>query len=104
MTSVKTLLGTVQVNQFTSKHSRNNGHADPARNPALMDALARNEFMVVDRLDSQWRGHPAINFVLLIQTVHTPFLVVLKSIKTGLLLITAYPARARQVRRYTETI
>jgi hypothetical protein len=98
--AIETSLGSVRLNKFTRKHGRNNRHRDPSQNAALMGALTRNNFRVVDRLASEWKGHQTTNVVLLIRTAGTTFLVVLKAIKDHFLLITAYPAHARQLRRY----
>ncbi len=101
MIAIDTLLGSVRLNKLTAKHGRFNRHGDPSQNPDLITALAQSRFMVVDRVESQWKGHITTNLILLIETATATFLVILKAVKTHFLLITAYPAHDRQIRRYT---
>lgn len=101
MITIKSSIGNIKLNQFSQKHARNNNHSNPLRNQPVLNALSRNQFKVMEKLPSGWRGHKTFNLVLLIKTAVNTILVILKEIaEKEYLFITSYIPRPKQLQRY----
>ena len=96
--NITTPLGVVEVNGFSVKHCRKNGHLSPMKT-GVVEALKNGHYSEITRVPSGWRGTAATNIVLLVDTAHRKILVVLKSIGDVIFMVTAYPPHRRQMEK-----
>ena len=100
MQTLQTPMGLVRITGFSGQHCRRKGHKSP-HHERISEALKNGDYTLLRTCQSEWRGKPTINLVLLL-CLESPLLVVLKKITSYFLLITAYPPHPRQLRKWTK--